>query len=180
MKYPIVSQIPEIQQHYVRCRRSGTSHQLAEMLALGRAPSLQTDTRWLAGHCNGNQFAGTERSEAVGRHYQRVARQAGVSTEGAVYKSQLARFPGDPQAWVRSKSDCIAIAAQRGMTLEGSVNYRPAVEREAPDPGPYRVADEIVDREYEILCDQQPDAAHADKQQVKDQIREKLSPTTDA
>jgi len=49
MKYPKVSDNPEIQSLYEEIRRGGESHKLAEMLALRQVPNLQTDTRWLAG-----------------------------------------------------------------------------------------------------------------------------------
>lgn len=49
MKYPKVSDNPEIQSLYEEIRRGGESHKLAEILALRQVPNLQTDTRWLAG-----------------------------------------------------------------------------------------------------------------------------------
>ena len=49
MKYPKVSDNPEIQSLYEEIRRGGESHKLAEMLALRQVPNLQTDTRRLAG-----------------------------------------------------------------------------------------------------------------------------------
>jgi hypothetical protein len=174
-----LSNQPEIQAHYEECREAGSSHRLAEMLALRQSPSLQTDTRWLSGHVNGSQFVGHER---IGDHYRKVAESYGVSTEGAVYKSQLARFAGDPKAWVRSRGDCIKIAAERGMTLEGGVNYKPpdsANDVANPMDEPYRVSDDIVNHEYEVLCDFEPDAAAAPTSEVKEEIRKKLSPGDD-
>jgi len=38
-KYPKISDDPEVQKHYVECRRAGTEHKLAEMLALKRSPA---------------------------------------------------------------------------------------------------------------------------------------------
>ena len=153
-KWPVVSQVRAIQQHYEECRNVGTSHRAAEMFAFGSGPSLQTDTRWISGQDNGRN--------------------------GAVYKHQLARYPGDPKAWVRSRADCRAIAAERGMTLEGSVNYKPP-EHDVPNPldEPYKVSDKIIDHEYEVLCDHEPDAAHMPAEEVKAEIREKLSPSDD-
>ena len=150
------------------------------MFAFGRGPSLQTDTRWIAGQDAGRQFAGDTRTEAMGDYYRKVAASEGVSVDGAVYKSQLASYPGDPKAWVRSRADCRAVAAERGMTLEGSVNYKPP-EHDAPNPldEPYQVSEKIVDHEYEVLCDMEPDAAAMPAEEVKSEIREKLSPGDD-
>jgi hypothetical protein len=72
------------------------------------------------------------------------------------------------------------VAAEKGLTLEGSVSYTPP-EQDTPSPldEPYRVADNIVDREYEILCDYEPDAAAAPQEEVKADIRKQLSPSED-
>lgn len=180
-KYPVVSEDRAVQARYVACRQAGSSHRVAEMLAFRQGPSLQTDTRWLSGHVNGSQFD-TPGGEIIGGHYREVARRAGVSTEGAVYKAQLAAYPGDPRAWVRSKADVVKVAKERGMTLEGSVHYKPPSGMDdTPGPGetPYRVADSIVDHEYEVLCDHEPDAAHMPAAEVKETIRKKLSPSDD-
>ena len=83
------------------------------MFAFGRGPSLQTDTRWIAGQDAGRQFAGDTRTEAMGDYYRKVAASEGVSVDGAVYKSQLASYPGEPKAWVRSRADCRYLAAER-------------------------------------------------------------------
>lgn len=177
MTYPVISENYAVQRHYEECRKAGSSHRLSEMLALRQGPSLQTDTRWLTGHCNGSQFADDPRTQQMGEYYRSVARARGVSTEGAIYKSQLARFPGDPEAWVRSKADCVKVAAKRGMTLEGGIKYKPpASVNDVPDEQPYRVADDIVDKQYEVLCDHEPDAAAMPADDVKQGIREKLSP----
>ena len=175
-KYPTISEDPAVQRRYVACRQAGSSHRLSEMLALRRGPALNTDTRWLAGHVNGSQFAGSPREEAIGGYYQQVARAHGLSTAGKVYKTQLARFPGDPQAWVSSRADCIKVAAERGMTLEGSVNYKPPADDTPDSETPYRVADDLVDDAYEDLCAAEPDAAHLPAGEVKESIRQKLSP----
>ena len=151
-QWPSVSDRPDVQKHYEACRDAGTSHRAAEMFATRQCPSLQTDTRWIAGTDNGRN--------------------------GSVYKHQLARFPGDPKAWVTSRADCRRVAAERGMTLEGSVTYTPP-ELDIPNPldEPYRVSDKIVDHEYEVLCDTEPDAAHMPAEDLKDDIRKKLSPS---
>jgi len=49
MKWPVVSDNPQIQARYVESRKAGESHSIAEMLAFRQVPNLQTDTRWLAG-----------------------------------------------------------------------------------------------------------------------------------
>ncbi len=36
-KYPKISDDPEVQKHYIACRKAGTSHGLSEMLATRKA-----------------------------------------------------------------------------------------------------------------------------------------------
>lgn len=154
LQFERVSPDPRVQSDYEEMRRGGMAHKLAEMLALQEPPSLKTDTRWMRGQVNFNQFAN---DPWTGTQYRRVAEQAGVNIEGAVYKHQLARFPGDPKAWVRSRSDVLKIARERNLNLEGSVTHK-AVDDGTPNPldQPYRVADDIVDAKVAEYCERNP------------------------
>lgn len=60
----------------------------------------------------------------VGRHYRKLADQAGVVTHGRQYMQQLARFPGDPRAWVASRGEMLAIAKERNLNVEGIINHK--------------------------------------------------------
>src|SRR5271154_7062156 len=102
---------PAQQAHYDRCIAEGTSPVLAEMFALGQPPMSNTDREFLAGTENGRQFEG---QEEVGDYYRQEATKAGVNTTGKVYKNGLARFPGDPEAWVSGRGDVQRVIEERG------------------------------------------------------------------
>lgn len=169
--FPIVSNIPAIQEHYEECRKNGTSHRLAEVFAFQRSPAIETDTRFIDGH---DGDLGLNPETFYGSRVLAEARSHGINTRRAVYKSTLARYPGDPRAWVESKSDCIRRAEALGMSLEGQVNYTPP-ERDLPDDSnkPYRVADEIVDAAYQDAIEAEPKLAS--KKNLKEEIADTLS-----
>lgn len=106
-------------------------------------PTLQTNDTFMAGRqLEGGQFKYEgERNHALGE-----ARQAGVSVTGKAYISQLARFPGDPEAWIGSKGEAKALAVRRGAGC-------PELGTKRADPGPVRrpaladdIRDELVER----------------------------------
>lgn len=107
--------------HFVECINEGTSPTLAEMFASAQAPCAVTDATFLAGHCNGSQFAG---QEAEGDFIRRVAESEGQSVKGKVYLGGLAKYPGDPKAWVDGRGDVKKVCEERGWNCEGSVNVK--------------------------------------------------------
>lgn len=144
MDWPTISDVPAIQTHYERCREEGTSHMLAEMFAFQSPPAADSDREFMFGHVNGNQF---EKETQNGDAYARIAKKHGVSTTGKVYMRGLARFPGDPQAWISGKGDVIRIAEKEGFNVtdsEGKTLVKSEVKTEPPPPP--RLADDITTR----------------------------------
>jgi hypothetical protein len=155
--------------HFYLCIARGCSERLATMLALGRPPAAMTDSVFLAGFgANGGQFDGME---AVGDFYRGKAEAEGQQTKGAVYLSGLARYPGDPEAWIRSRGDVARVLDARGWGAEGAVN-RP-VREVAETWQPYQVASDIVAARAEDLCQADPSLT---KEAAQEKAREQLSP----
>jgi hypothetical protein len=154
VKYPTISNDPAIQAHYERSRAAGSSHKFAEMVALAQPPGISgTDSVFLEGHCNGNQFANTPE---VGEYYRSVAEAAGVSTEGKVYKSGLANYPGDPKAWVSGRGDVLRVVRERNWSCEGAVRHdrvRGIYDGEPDVP----LADDLVDAFVEEAVREHPE-----------------------
>lgn len=113
-EWPKVSDDPVRQAHYEKMRQNGESHGFAKMCALQRPPGTK----------------GTEKALMQG------------ATSGKRYISGLARFPGDPQAYVSGADDVLRIARERNLNVEGCVNHQ-AHEVEPPESVP--LADDIVD-----------------------------------
>jgi hypothetical protein len=145
----------------------GLSHNLAEMFVTRRPPQSKTDAEFFQGRWN--QFADTPH---LGDSYRQVAEAHGQSTTGKVYLSGLARFPGDPQAWVDGRGDVERVIDRHGWGAEGTVN-RPLRTVAAPEMIP--VAPDLVDREVgEILETVDPrDRARVDVDDLREQVVEK-------
>lgn len=131
--YPHVSENPEVQCAYENMRQKGQSHRFAEMCAFRQPFGLSgTDQVLHEGHCNGSQFAGQDR---CADQYKRQAEAAGVSTTGAIYMASLARYPGDPRAWIRSRAEIKAQAESRNLHCEGLVDHEPRETPPTPSVG---------------------------------------------
>lgn len=129
MAYPIVSTDEHIQALYVRLRKRGQSHAIAEMLAFREPPGTKnTDRAFMQGShvdCNVNG--------PLRERFLKKARKAGIQTEGRRYISQLADKRGvcTPEAWVSGVGDVRAACIAKGAGAE-SLGLK-AVER---DPTP--------------------------------------------
>ena len=141
---------------------------LEEMFRTGQTPFLMTDSVFMEGHCNGNQFEGQEHT-ATG--YADVAKRHKFNTKGKVYVSQLAKFPGDPEAWVSGRGDVAKVCEKYGYNSEGAVNCnhleKKPVKRKA-------VADYLVKEQIERVMAVHPEPRSVNKEELKHQIIEKV------
>ncbi len=160
------------QAHYVAAVLDGMSPLLAEMFAWQKPPMSNTDREFLEGHCNGSQWEG---QEVVGDAYAAVAREAGVDPKGKVYLSGLARFPGDPEAWVDGRGDVQRICEKRGWACEGSVNVKHRDVGNAPVED-VDVADDIVEQRILEKVWDNPELAAMDKGELFHQAKEEIRP----
>jgi hypothetical protein len=107
------------QEVYEQSLANGCSPKLAEMFALATPPQARTDSTFLSGNCNGSQF---EHVPGRGDYLKEIAEARGQSVTGKVYKAGLARYPGDPEAWVSGRGDVERVARARGWGVEGDVS----------------------------------------------------------
>ncbi len=140
---------------YKRSLESGATEQFAVMVALQTPPGTKgTDRAFMQGRCNNQQLDDMPRSQA--EWLSREARAAGISIEGKYYCGGLAdhRAWRDPEAWVSGTDDIARVAAKRGKSVSGSVNY------EAPAVPPKRtlINEQIVRDEVRKLKKQNPKA----------------------
>lgn len=112
------------QKHYDLCLSQGTSPILAEMLALAQPPGCNTDNVFCADRKEEEQF---KDRRVLG--FRKKAEKQGVSTTGKIYLGGLARFPGDPTAWVSGRGDIAKTCETRGWGAEGTVNVKPDEEK---------------------------------------------------
>lgn len=135
----------------------------------GRAPGCRTDREFLFGHCNGNQF---EKTPDVGDDYRAKAEAAGVSTTGKIYLSGLARFSGDPEAWVSDRGDVQrAVEKRPGWSCEGAVTTAaPPIDQE---PKKVRMHPRIVKRIAKQMIAADPALAKKPAEEIKEMVIDK-------
>lgn len=118
---------------YAACLVEGSSPRLADMLASRQAPALMTDAVFMQGH-----------------------------PEARKYMPSLARFPGDPEAFVSGRGDIDRVLRERGWGAEGAVNRKPresVPKREAalPKVKPFRqrLRENLAEGGYQTTLDNQ-------------------------
>ena len=149
IEFPTVSPDPAIQSRYEAMRLTGQSHRMAELLATRKFPGVKTDSTFLSGHCNGNQF---EAAPALGDHYKSLAEAEGFDTTGKVYLRGLASYPGDPRAWVSGRGDVERVCRERGWSCDGAVSVdAPRYAEPTPD---IPIADDLIQNEAEYIAEE--------------------------
>ncbi len=120
-----------------------------------------TDSVFMEGRkLDGQQFE--DAPADVGARYLSLAKTAGVSTTGKYYSGTLARFPGDPRAWVSGLSDVRRIAQERNIGVTGAVNI------EAPKYGDGYVPPEKYQVDERLVAERVAAIVAASDEPVKD------------
>lgn len=137
--------------------RDRENARFADMVRLRRAPGIRTDSTHFAGRHN--QFAD---KPYLGDFYAKELRAMGGSPVGKQYINQLARYPGDPEAWVSSRSEIKERCERRGWTCQGEVTVKPPLMAE-PKPGVV-LDPKIVDAEVAATVAKNPEIAPTPKE----------------
>lgn len=146
---------------------------LLRMLESGQPPHGVSDCTFMKDTANGRQFVGQEH---IGDYYREVATAAGASTTGKKYLSGLARFPGDPEAWVDGRGDVERVLNQRGWGCEGTINLKPRESLQPPVSGP-EVADDLLDEYTAEITSMQPNPHLVDTADLREQVKDRLKPS---
>jgi hypothetical protein len=158
--------------HYQQCIANGCSPKLAEMLASRTPPMSNTDRELWYGHINGRQF---EESPQIGDYYRQQARLAGVDPKGKIYLSGLARYPGDPEAWVESRGDIRRILEKRGWGADGLVKM-PVRKDESPPALESGLDPSLVDEYVNDRLAAVPEGEKVDAEAVRHEVVSQLKP----
>lgn len=145
---------------------------LEAMLREGKGPTISTDNTFLEGHCNGSQFSG--RPE-MGDYLAGVARAGGQDPSGKVYMSGLARYPGDPEAWVSGKGDVQRVCEKRGWACEGAVTVKSPKYNQVEPSKPF-LADDIAQQMADERIRDDPSLASMPRDQVVEEVKERHGP----
>lgn len=159
------------QKDYDAMVKDGVTPRLAEMLACQQPPGARTDREFMMAECNGSQF---EDTPEIGDAYAAVAKAAGVSVKGKKYLSGLAKFPGDPEAWVSGMGDAQRIIEQNGWGSQGLIN-RP-VTRVAEAEQTTLAADIVEAKVQQELATNASQAHAGDIEGVREKVIERHKP----
>jgi hypothetical protein len=173
MAYPLVSSNPETQAYYEWLRKKGNSHKLADMLAFGKAPKARTDREFFAG-------IGTleKQFDHDGKMHEGVVKLAmkhGYKpNNNDVYLSSLARFVGDPEAFVSpsgGRGQIQDTCEKRGWECHGTVNTKYREPEEAPKKK--AMGNDILARKVMEAHKANPDTKRMDQGELRHDIIEK-------
>jgi hypothetical protein len=142
--------------------RSDGASKLKDMLREGRAPYGSSDGTFLIGKWGNVPATARKKAESLG-----------ASVNGRPYFSGLARFHGDPEAFVDSKDDIRKLCERRGWSCEGAVNVK-AREVE-PKAGPV-LAPDIVESLVDDMIDKDPGLATKHRQELREAAIDKHGP----
>jgi hypothetical protein len=145
---------------------------LKDMLKSGVPPQGVSDCTFMRDTANGRQFQGQEH---IGNQYRAVAEEHGQNVTGKKYISGLARFPGDPEAWVEGRGDVQKLVESRGWGCEGTVNVKKRELLNPPEPGP-EVAPDLLEKYTNVIADAQPMPHLVDREDLKEQVKERIKP----
>jgi hypothetical protein len=159
---------------YVRLRCEGSTHMFAEMVALQRGPRIMTDSVFFAGQGDLlKQFQG-DRAQLESR--VALARKHGYNPGPSdIYNPNLARFPGDPEAWIPpsgGRAHIRKVLAKRGWGCQGAVELE---SRPNPPPKFKDLADDLAVEAAREMATRNPELRRLDKRELIAEARLKHS-----
>lgn len=147
---------------------------LQDMLAARQAPGTKgTDRAFLQGRLTG--YSLDHMDIATRTKWQMAAKKAGVSLEGKVLCSGLAKHEFDPRAWVDSRSEQKQRCEELGRSLwvGGECVYSPPEQPPVPE---VKLAPKIVEREVNRLLKNDPGLKKVARQELRERVIDKHAP----
>jgi hypothetical protein len=135
---------------YDQCIRNGCTPKFAEMLTLQQPPGVKTDSTYLA---NSQSVAsvvnnGTYQERVLMRRtIEAAAKHGHRPNKNDVYEPQLARFPGDPLAFVPSDSPrhhIQKVCEEQSKECSGAVNVKHRQPERDPLETPRGLGEDMV------------------------------------
>jgi hypothetical protein len=153
---------------YKRMVAAGTAPLLAEMLALKSPPRGSTDSTYFSDlKTLDKQFSG---SEDQGDMIVNSAKKNGYNPSSSdCYMPALARFPGDPKAFIKHSDGRTAVQKRYNETV-ADIAASKRRQEQAITLGGKRLAKPIRDREYQRLVAANPDVKRRNKKEVLHEI----------
>ncbi len=159
---------------YLRNRRNGVSDSMAALIAMRKSPMPDTDDVFFSGlHHMGHQMCDEQAKNYINAHRKHTGRNP---PEGAIYMPGLARFQGDPEAFV-NRSDgrtyIKRLIESRGGTIDREMNVTWNEPETDPFEGNVPLAEDLVRRQAAEDIKENPDLGRMTKQEMRERITEK-------
>ena len=153
----------------------GQSPRMAEMLALQQAPRCMTDDVFLGGVGTlEKQLPNAQHREIVMKNAMKHGYKPKVTD---YYLASVARFPGDPEAFVNHGQGlwyAKKLLERRGNGAEGAVTLQTREPEEDPYENPvHRLNPKIVKRKMKQIVEANPALALKDKRELTEAIVDK-------
>lgn len=143
---------------------------LDEILETRQFPGLNTDDTFMRGRGTLADQLGEQTNEIVAA----AQRNGYTPSYSDVYLPGVARFPGDPEAFVKhasAKGSVRRTLEQRGWGCEGSVKVK---AREAEESEPVKLADDLVEEYATEIRARDSHARKANPKELKQEIIKKF------
>lgn len=155
---------------YLSMINKGESPRMAEMLALRQAPCINTDDTFLAGQ--GTLDRQIKHEKMLDHITQSAIRHGYKPRPTDVYNSAIARFPGDPRAFLNhgeARSKVRDVCESEGWSCEGAVKVKGRQPEDEPKPV-HKLAPKIVDRICKQKINENPDLARIDRRDLEAEV----------
>lgn len=164
---------------YAKARREGATDKFALMVSMQRAPGGLTDDVFFAGVPT---LADQIGSQVRTKRLVEIARRHGYNPSPYdMYQSGLARFEGDPEAFVskaQGRGYIKRLCEQRGWACEGLVNVKAREPEDDPlaDRNCIPMAPSLIKQNAAKLIKQDPSLAHKPQQEIRQAVLDRFGP----
>jgi len=165
---------------YTKLRREGQSHRFSEMVATQRPPRCMTDDVFFAGLPR----LADQMTPGQLKYYVAQARKHGHEPSAdSVYHSGLARFPGDPQAFVTrsmGRGYIKKLCEERGWACHGAVESKGRQTESDPlaDENCTPLADDIVNYRVREMVSKNPELKKRSRKELRREVLRKHGPSS--
>lgn len=164
---------------YVKMRREGTGHRFSEMVATQAGPVVSTDDTFFAGM--GTLYDQFQSQKHLNR-FVKAARAKGYNpSPNDVYMPGLARFKGDPEAWVsraQGRGYIRKLLESRGYRCNANLSNIEACEPTDDPLAPKNckpLGEDIIRRRIAQYQNADPSLRKKDRRELREMVIEKHS-----
>lgn len=168
---------PTVGALYVRIRREGNDDKLAAMLALRQAPRIMTDNVFF----EGMKRLGDTYDDGYLKSITTAAIKHGYRPNpNDVYQPGLARFRGDPEAFVSptgGRGYIKKLCEKRGWAVEGAVNVAHREPESDPHTAGPGLSDKLIRENAQRMIAKDPSLKRLDRRELRTAVLEKHGPS---